>query len=107
MCIRDRHVAAAGFERLVVLKRVHKRFLQDRTFYEMLADEARVASLIRHPNVVPVIDVVEDRHELLLVMEYVESVSLAGLLAAAERAGERMPAPIVARVLVDCLSGLH
>ena len=38
-----RHVGAAGFERLVVLKRVHKKFLEDRAFYTMLVDEARDA----------------------------------------------------------------
>jgi serine/threonine-protein kinase len=102
-----RHAGVAGFERLVVIKRVHKRFLEDREFYTMLVDEARVASLIRHPNVVPVIDVVEENGELLLVLEYIESISLAALLGAARRSGEPLPAPVIVRIVSDCLSGLH
>ena len=54
-----RQIGAAGFERIVVVKRVHPHLLGNRDFYDMFRDEARVASLIRHPNVVPVIDVVE------------------------------------------------
>ncbi|MEJ7729765.1 MAG: serine/threonine-protein kinase [Polyangiaceae bacterium] len=101
-----RQVGAAGFERLVVLKRVHRRFVKDEAFRDMFVDEARVASLIRHPNVVPVIDVVEDKGEIFLVMEYVESLSLGMLAAAARKAGEPLPVPVVARIVSDVLAGL-
>jgi serine/threonine-protein kinase len=102
-----RHVGAAGFERLVVLKRVHRHLLQNKEFYDMFVDEAKVASLIRHPNVVPVIDVVEERGELFLVMDYVESLSFHALWTAARDAGERLPVPVVVRIVADVLSGLH
>ena len=82
---------AAGFERLVVIKRVHRHLTKDREFSAMLLDEARLASSIRHPNVVPVIDVVRAEEEVVLVMDYVESVSLAQLVSAAERAGQPLP----------------
>ena len=101
-----RQVGAAGFERLVVLKRVHRRFVKDEAFRDMFVDEARVASLIRHPNVVPVIDVVEEKGEIFLVMEYVESLSLGVLAAAARKAGEPLPVPVVARIVSDVLAGL-
>jgi eukaryotic-like serine/threonine-protein kinase len=105
-----RQVGAAGFERIVVIKRVHRHLLGHRDFYDMFRDEARVASMVRHPNVVSVIDVVEvidpDR-ELFLVMEYVESSALASLRKAAFEEGQRLPVPVVARVLCDMLAGLH
>jgi serine/threonine-protein kinase len=105
-----RQLGAAGFERIVVVKRVHRHLLGNREFYDMFRDEARVASMVRHPNVVPVIDVVEVNDpdsELFLVMEYVESSSLATLRKAAHEHGHRIPVPIVARVLYDTLAGLH
>lgn len=105
-----RQVGAAGFERIVVVKRVHRHLLGNREFYDMFRDEARVASMVRHPNVVPVIDVVEvtnpDR-ELFLVMEYVESSSLSTLRKAAHEAAQRIPVPVVARILYDALAGLN
>jgi serine/threonine protein kinase len=98
---------AAGFERLVVVKRVHRKLSRDREFAAMLLDEARLASSVRHPNVVPVIDVVRTDDEVALVMEYVESVSLSGLLRAAAQARKPLHPAVVARVVVDALTGLH
>jgi eukaryotic-like serine/threonine-protein kinase len=46
----------------------------------MFVDEARLAGRIRHPNVVPTLDVVAAGDELFLVMEYVEGESLARLI---------------------------
>ena len=74
------HAGAAGFERLVVIKRVHRHLLKSREFCNMFRDEARLASLIRHPNVVSVDDVQESAGELFLVQPYVESLTLAELI---------------------------
>jgi len=101
-----RHVGAAGFERLVVIKRVHAHLLKDRAFHDMFRDEARVASLIHHPNVVPVIDVVEAEGELFLVLEYVESLSLGAFTRRASTQGH-VESSIAVRVFADTLAGLH
>jgi tRNA A-37 threonylcarbamoyl transferase component Bud32 len=98
---------AAGFERLVVIKRVHRQLTRDPEFTAMLTDEARLASSIRHPNVVPVIDVLRVDDEVVLVMEYVDSVTLAQLGKDAAKAQRRLPPAVVSRVLVDTLVGLH
>ena len=98
---------AEGFERLVVVKRVHRQLTKDREFTGMLLDEARLASSIRHPNVVPVIDVVRADDEVILVMDYVESVSLSQLAKQAGRTGKTLPPAVVSRILVDTLVGLH
>jgi serine/threonine protein kinase len=90
-----------------VIKRVHPHLLGNREFCDMFLDEARISSLIRHANVVPVIDVAEANGELFLVLEYVESLSLAQLLAAAKVQGELLPPPVVSRIMSDTLAGLH
>lgn len=102
-----RKVGPAGFERLAVIKRVHTHLLRDREFHDMLRDEAKIASLIVHPNVVGVEDVIDAGGELLLAQPYVESVSFSELLQAAREAGERLPPAVVVRVLSDVLAGLH
>jgi serine/threonine protein kinase len=98
---------AAGFERLVVVKRMHRKLARDREFSAMLLDEARLASSVRHPNVVPVIDVVRTEDEVVLVMEYVEAVSLSELIAEARASLGRLPIAVTARIVVDALNGLH
>jgi serine/threonine-protein kinase len=98
---------AVGFERLVVIKRVHRQLTRDPEFTAMLTDEARLSGSIRHPNVVPVTDVVRVDDEIVLVMDYVDSVTLSQLGKDAAKAGRRLPMPVVSRILVDTLQGLH
>jgi eukaryotic-like serine/threonine-protein kinase len=102
-----RHRGAAGFERLCVVKRIHAHLAALPEFRAMLIDEARVSSLVRHPNVVPALDVVEEAGELALVLDYVEAVSLAELLAAAKQSGQPLAPAVVSRILGDTLAGLH
>lgn len=110
-----RHIGAAGFERLVVIKRVHRHLLKDEEFTTMFLDEARMASKIHHPNVVPVTNVVEEAGELFLVMDYVDAVTLSKLRFVSSRNEEpnphgtvkRLSPPVVARILADTLAGLH
>lgn len=101
-----RQAGAAGFERLVVIKRIHTHLLREREFHDMFVDEARVASLIRHPNVVPVDDLVEADDELFLVLPYVESISLDHLLNRVKQRGEKLPPAAAVRIVADALSGL-
>ena len=53
-------VGPAGFSRLVAVKRIHPRLADDASVRRMFLDEARLASRIRHPNVVEVLDVVSE-----------------------------------------------
>jgi len=110
-----RQVGAAGFERLVVIKRVHRHLLKDEEFTTMFLDESRLASKIHHPNVVPVTNVVEDNGELFLVMDYVDAITLARLRFVSSRTETASPSgllhrlspPVVTRILADTLAGLH
>ena len=47
-----RLVGAAGFGRTVAIKQLHPHLAEEREFVAMLLDEARLASRVRHPNVV-------------------------------------------------------
>ncbi len=57
-----------GFGRTVAIKRLHPQFAKDTAFAKMFLDEARLALRIRHPNVVPTVDVVSVDQEVYLVM---------------------------------------
>ena len=102
-----RLIGPVGFSRVVAVKRLHPAYAKDQGFVTMMLDEARLASRIRHPNVVPILDVVATADELLLVMEYVHGETLARLLRAAKKAGERIPAAVGAAIVIDTLRGLH
>lgn len=102
-----RLVGPVGFARTVAVKCLHAQLADDPEFVAMFLDEARLAARIRHPNVVSTLDVVSNEGELFLVMDYVQGESLAALLRAAKRAGERPPPPIVSAIVCQALLGLH
>jgi serine/threonine-protein kinase len=98
---------AVGFARTVAIKRLHPHLANNRAFVAMFIDEGRLASRIRHPNVVPTLDIVSDGGELFLVMEYVHGESLASIVRAVTDAGGTVPLPIGAAIVSGMLLGLH
>jgi serine/threonine-protein kinase len=92
----------------VALKLMHPHLrTEDGVWASQLVDEAKLAASIRHPNVVPVLEVGEDTHGVFLVMEYVEGDTLSGIIRAARAAKSRVPPSVVVRILSDALLGLH
>ncbi len=102
-----RQLGAAGFARTVAIKRLRGEFLESHEFISTLLDEARLASRIRHPNVVATLDMVAADDELFLVMDYVAGESLSRLLSKLERRGERVPPQVATGILCGVLHALH
>jgi eukaryotic-like serine/threonine-protein kinase len=102
-----RLTGAVGFARTVAIKRLHPHFTEDPDFVSMFMDEARLAARIRHPNVVPTLDVVEADGELFVVMEYVQGETLARLRRTMIAKRERVPLPVAAAIFSGVLHGLH
>ncbi|MEO8703944.1 MAG: serine/threonine-protein kinase [Kofleriaceae bacterium] len=95
----------AGFEKLVVIKLVHGHLATQKQFVDMLLDEARLAALVKHPNVVDIYDLGEDNGRFFIAMEYLEGEPLLGLLRAG-RDGNRLDALSTARLIADTAEGL-
>jgi serine/threonine-protein kinase len=102
-----RSTGVGGFERDVALKLVHAHLRTDEESKLQLLEEAKLAARIRHPNVVPVLEVDEDPLGLFLVMDYVEGDTLSGLSRLCRSAGKTIPLPLIGRILNDALLGLH
>jgi serine/threonine protein kinase len=103
----------AGVGRTVAIKRLRSEFGSDPDFVAVFVEEAQRAARIRHPNVVPVLDVITEgggefqERETFLVMEYVEGESLARLLQRSRARGELVPHRIATALLSAALRGLH
>ncbi len=96
-----------GFSRVVAVKRMHRHLLENQEFKRMFLEEARLAARVRHPNVVPILDVLATGEELLIVMEYVHGVSVHALMQASVKAKKNMPRPIVYSMILQMLHGLE
>jgi serine/threonine-protein kinase len=95
----------AGFEKLVVVKLVHENLASQKPFVDMLLDEARVAALVKHPNVVDIYDLGEAHGRYFIAMEYLEGEPLLAVLRAG-RDGQRLDVLSTARLIADTAEGL-
>jgi serine/threonine-protein kinase len=102
-----RLLGQVGFSRTVAIKRMHEHCSRDPEFVSMFIDEARLAARIRHPNVVPTLDVVALEGELFLVMEFVQGETLARLIRRSTKANLRVAPRVASSVITGLLEGLH
>jgi serine/threonine protein kinase len=96
-----------GFEKLVAIKTILPKFAEDIRFQQMFLDEARIASRIEHANVAHILDLGDEHDVLYLVMEWVDGEALSKLNRAFEKKGQRIPLPVLLRVIADTCGGLH
>jgi serine/threonine protein kinase len=102
-----RLLGPVGFSRTIAIKRLHPQYAKDHEFVAMFLDEARLASRIRHPNVVSTIDVVAKEGELFLVMEYVMGESLSRLMSGVRVSKATVPLNVASGIAFGFLNGLH
>jgi len=101
-----RLTGAAGFEKLVVIKRILPHLAKDQQFVAMFLDEARIAARISHPHVCQVFELGEIDGRYYIAMEYLEGVPLACF-----RRGDLYVQPPDARLVagmgIQACEGLH
>src|SRR5438552_10937854 len=85
----------AGFVKTVVVKRILRRFAQDQTFIDRFLNEARLAALLAHPNVVQIFELGESDGTWFIAMEYVNGQSLRAVLETVG-AQQKVLAPVCA-----------
>jgi len=96
-----------GFRRVVAVKRLHESWAKDPEFAALFLDEARMTSRVQHPNVVSILDVVEDERELFIVMEYVPGAPLSQLAKLSRAGGHSVPEDVAVSLVAGVLAGLH
>ncbi len=95
-----------GFQKIVAVKTMLPKLSEDAQFEQMFLDEASLASQIRHPNAVEILDLGEQGGILYLVMEWIEGVPLNQLMKAAKRQGG-VPSKVAVRIAMQTCAGLH
>ncbi len=95
-----------GFQKLVAVKTIRSEMTEDPLFEQMFLDEASLASKIRHPHVVEILDLGEDKGVLYLVMEWIDGEPLHVILKEAAKKGG-VPLSVAVRVTMQLAAGLH
>jgi serine/threonine-protein kinase len=68
--------SVAGFEKIIVVKRILPHLAKDAQFVTMLLDEARIAATLNHPNVAQIYDVGQHDGQFYIAMEHVHGEDL-------------------------------
>ena len=103
---RARAYGMAGFEKILVIKRVLEHLGRDREFISMFIDEARIAVQLLHVNIVQVFDLGEVDGAYYMAMEYVHGLDLSRLVLRARNAGP-FPVPLALFVVCEVLKALQ
>ncbi|MBS2027079.1 MAG: serine/threonine protein kinase [Deltaproteobacteria bacterium] len=105
---KARVVGPEGFDKLVAVKRILDTFSSNEEFVRMFIDEARLAALLNHPNVVQVFELGRDVDaNLFISMELVVGVELAAMLEKLRAKRRRVPEAAALEIMVQVLRGLH
>ena len=91
----------------VVVKRLLPELEGRADIVDLFLNEADIGRLLRHENVVQVLDAGELDGRYWLAMEYVDGLDVARLLGEAFHRGEPVPPRLILRIGVDALRGLH
>jgi serine/threonine protein kinase len=90
---------AAGFEKLVVLKRILPNVAEDPAFVHMFLDEARLAATLQHPNIADVYDVGETEGTYFFTMEYIHGEDARTMRMMARKRNESVPMSVAIGVV--------
>jgi serine/threonine-protein kinase len=95
-----------GFERRVAVKRVLAQFSEREDFIALFRREAELGAQLAHPNLVQVLDFGRHFESWFLAMEFVDGISLHGLLKGLARRGTQLPVSACLYVLCEVAQGL-
>ncbi len=99
-----------GFAKPCALKTIRPQVFESPEFMRMLAQEARVAALLSHPNIVQVFDYGHVGGVYFLTMEWVDGASVGQLMTAAARKGTALGPQFAAQVgmsVAEALAHIH
>lgn len=100
-------LGTAGVPVRCVVKMIRDDRQSEPTYRERLLDEARIVAELRHPNLVPVLDVGVVDQRLYLAMEWVDGVDLSELLELLRKQRRELPLRHLLYILKEVLQGLH
>ncbi|MBX5483076.1 MAG: serine/threonine protein kinase [Myxococcaceae bacterium] len=97
----------AGFAKTVVVKRILASVASDPSFVAMFLNEARLAALIEHPNVVQIFELGLEGNTYFIAMEYVRGRSLRHVRQQLIERKQDLAPEVAARICSQALQGLH
>jgi serine/threonine protein kinase len=103
---KARSLGPDGFAKLLVVKKILPEYAQNKAFINMLIAEAKVTSLLEHPNIVQIFELGEIAGQYYIAMELVDGADLLDVLARCTRDKLRVPTEIALFIVSEVCKGL-
>lgn len=98
-----RQASEGRFERLLVIKRILPQFADDERFIELFLEEARIAALLEHPNIIPIYDFGKVNETFFIAMPFVQGITVGAMV----KKGGAPPYYVAAEIIRQALHGLE
>jgi eukaryotic-like serine/threonine-protein kinase len=103
---RARAFGLAGFEKILVIKKVLPALARDDEFVRLFIDEAKIAVQLLHVNIVQVFELNEVNGHYYMALEYVHGLDLAKLAERTRKSKQPIPIALVLFVTAEVLKAL-
>lgn len=102
-----RQRAPGRFRRLVVIKRILPHLAENPRFVQLFLEEARIAALLDHPNVLPIYDLGRVDDAYFIAMPFVDGVTAGKILVHTSAAPKPLGLAECCELASQALRGLH
>lgn len=96
-----------GFQRTLVVKRIHPQLSLDGRFVQMFLREARLAARLQHRNIVRIEELGDHEGMYFMAMEYIDGITLHQLAKAAWCNAHSLPLELAVAAAADAAAALH
>jgi serine/threonine protein kinase len=96
-----------GFHRTFAIKRILPHLSARPEFVDMLVEEARIAGLLSHANIVQIVDFGQVGGTYYIAMEYVDGPDLSRILRRCREKSITLPVPHAVFIAIEMLKGME
>ena len=102
-----RRVGVGGVSARVAIKRIRPEHKTEKAYKELFVNEACLSAQMRHQNLIAVQEFIEHEGDQLLVMEYIEGITLRQIISTAIKHDQRIPLGVIVEIGRQTAMGLH
>ena len=96
-----------GFQRMFALKRVSPEYAGNEEYVDMLVEEAKIAGLLNHANIVQIVDLGQIDDQPYIAMEYINGPNLGKAIERLRTRDNVLPVPHAVFICLELLKALE
>jgi serine/threonine-protein kinase len=97
----------AGFEKIIVIKRIRPHLSNQANFVKMFLNEAKLAAQLTHPNIVQIYDLGKIADSYFIAMEYIFGRDMRRIIPKADELGIPFPMVYALKIASSVCEGLY